>query len=58
MKYILTDKKHKRVPSKMNPKRPTPRHIIQKMAEVGERILKATRPKTESHIRNSNKATT
>ena len=40
MKHILTDKKHKRVPSKMNSKRPTPRHIIQKMAEVGERILK------------------
>ena len=44
------------MPSNMNPKRPTQRHIIQKMAEVGERILKATREK-QSYIQgNSNKA--
>ena len=29
----------------MNPKRPTPRHIIIKMAKVKERILKAAREK-------------
>ena len=38
-----------RVPNKMNPNRPTPRHIIIKMAKVKdkERILKAVE-KTES----------
>ena len=30
-----------RAPNKLNPNRPTPRHIIIKMAEVKERILKA-----------------
>ena len=36
-----------RVPNKMNPTRPTPRHIIIKMPKVKdkERILKATREK-------------
>ena len=36
-----------RVPIKMNPKRPTPRHIIIKMPKVKdkERILKAAREK-------------
>ena len=36
-----------RVPNKMNPNRPTPRHIIIKMAKVidKERILKAARGK-------------
>ena len=36
-----------RVPNKMNPNRPTPRHIIIKMAKVKdtERILKAAREK-------------
>ena len=36
-----------RVPNKMNPKRPTPRHIIIKMQKVKdkERILKAAREK-------------
>ena len=36
-----------RVPNKMNPKRPTPRHIIIKMPKVKdkERILKTTREK-------------
>ena len=33
-----------RVPNKMNPNSPTPRHII-KMAKVKERILKAARKK-------------
>ena len=34
-----------RVPNKMNPKRPTPRHIIMKMPKVKdkERFLKAAR---------------
>ena len=38
-----------RVPSKRNPKRPTSRHIIIKMAKFQdkERILKATREKQE-----------
>ena len=36
-----------RVPKKMNPKRPTPRHIVIKMSKVKykERILKAAREK-------------
>ena len=36
-----------RTPNKLNPKRPTPRHIIIKMAKVKdkERILKAAREK-------------
>uniref|UniRef100_A0A8D1GWR4 L1 transposable element RRM domain-containing protein n=1 Tax=Sus scrofa TaxID=9823 RepID=A0A8D1GWR4_PIG len=32
-----------RVPNKLNPNRPTPRHIIIKMAKVNERILRASR---------------
>ena len=31
----------RRVPNKMNPKRPTPRHTINKMSKVKDRILKA-----------------
>ena len=40
-------RKHRRVPNKMNPKRPTPRHIIIKMQKVKdkEKILKAAREK-------------
>ena len=34
-----------RVPNKLNPNRPTPRHTIIKMAKFKERILKATRGK-------------
>ena len=36
-----------RIPQKMNPNRPTPRHIILKMAKVKdkERILKVSREK-------------
>ena len=35
----------KRVPNKMKPKRPTPRHVIIKMPKVKEIILKAAREK-------------
>ena len=34
-----------KAPNKLNPNRPTPRHIIIKMAKVKERILKAAREK-------------
>ena len=34
-----------RVPNKMNPNRLTPRHIINKVTKVKERILKAAREK-------------
>ena len=34
-----------RVPSKLDPKKTTPRHIIIKMPKVKERILKAAREK-------------
>ena len=34
-----------RVPNKMNPNRPTQRHIIIKMIQVKERILKTAIPK-------------
>ena len=36
-----------RAPNKLNPNRPTPRHIIIKMAKVKERILKAAREKAK-----------
>ena len=38
-----------RVPNKMNPKRPTPRHTVIKMPKVKdkERILKAVRERRE-----------
>ena len=49
-----------RAPNKMNPKRPTPRHIIIKMSRIKdkERILKATRERqqvtyTGNHIQLS-----
>ena len=41
---IKTQEAH-RAPNKLNPNRPTPRHIIIKMAKVKERILKAAREK-------------
>ena len=45
-----------KVPNKMNPNRPTPRHIIIKMAKVKERILKAAREKQSIYIQaNLNK---
>ena len=34
-----------RAPNKLKPNRPTPRHIIIKMAKVKDRILKAAREK-------------
>ena len=34
-----------RAPNKLNPNRPTPRHIIIKMAKVKDTILKAAREK-------------
>jgi len=34
-----------RAPNKLNPNRPKPRHIVIKMANVKERILKAAREK-------------
>ena len=37
--------KAQRAPNKLNPNRPTPRHIIIKMAKDKERILKAAREK-------------
>ena len=39
--------KAQRVPNKLNPERPTPRHTLNKMAKVKdkERILKAAREK-------------
>ena len=40
-----------RIPNKMNPDKPTPRHIIIKMSKVKERILKAARKKKESITR-------
>ena len=44
-----------KVPSKRNPKRPTARHIIIKMAKFQhkERILKAARGKKGSNIQGS-----
>ena len=46
VKKINKSRKH-RVPNKLNPKRPTPRHITIKMQKVKdkERILKAAREK-------------
>ena len=46
---VMQVQEAQRVPIKMNPKRPTPRHIIIKMPSFKgkERILKATREKPE-----------
>ena len=45
--------KAQRVPNKMNPKRPTPRHIIIKTAKFKdkERILKAAREKQRGNYK-------
>ena len=51
--YIQVQEAQK-VPNKMNPKRPTIRHIIIKMAKV-KKILKAAREK-QSHIKELPKA--
>ena len=48
-----------RVPNKLNPKRPTPKHIIIKMAKVEkkEKILKAVREKQRvNYKKNPHKA--
>ena len=42
-----------RVPSKRNPKRPTARHIIIKMAKLQDKILKAAKEETGSNIQGS-----
>ena len=49
--------KAQRIPSKMNPKSPTPRHIIIKMVKDKERILKATMRKTMSYLQWSSHKT-
>ena len=50
---IMQVQEAQRVPMKMNPKKPTPRHIMLKMAKFKdkERILKATREKQVVSIR-------
>ena len=40
-------------PNKLNPNRPTQRHIIIKMAKVKERILKAAREKQRVHCKGT-----
>ena len=49
MKGKDTSPRSSEIPNKLDPKRPTPRHIITKMAKLKdrERILKATREKQE-----------
>ena len=42
-----------RAPNKLNPNRPTPRHIIIKMAKVKERILKAGREKQSMNYKGA-----
>ena len=44
-------KKTQRVPNKMNPKKPTPRHIIIKMAKVKDKNSKGSKRETESYTR-------
>ena len=44
-----------RVPNKMNPSRPTPRHIIIKMAKDKDRILKAAKEKQSPIHKNPHK---
>ena len=45
-----------RVPNKMNPKRPTPRHIIIKMTKVKEN-LKSSKKKAFSYLQESSHKT-
>ena len=47
-----------RTPNKLNPNRPTPRHMVMKMAKVKdkERILKAAREKQSINDKQSHKA--
>ena len=44
-----------RAPNKLNPNRPTPRHIIIKMAKVSdkERILKAAKGRAECYLQGN-----
>ena len=42
-----------RAPNKLNPNRPTPRHIIIKMAKAKERILKAAREKQSIYYKGT-----
>ena len=42
-----------RAPNKLNPNRPTPRHIIIKMTKVKEKILKAAREKKSVNYKGS-----
>ena len=46
-KYIEIQEAQK-APNKLNPNKPTSRHIILKMAKVKEKILKAAREKIKS----------
>ena len=48
-----------RVPNKINPKWPTPRHIIIKMPKIKdkERILKAARKKAVGYLQGSSRKT-
>lgn len=39
-----------RVPNKLNPKRPTQRHIVVKMTKVIETVLKEAREKQEGNL--------
>lgn len=41
-----------RVPNKMNPKRPTPRHAVVKMTKVRETILRKAREKQVTYKAN------
>ena len=55
---IQVQKVH-RIPNKMNPKRPTPRHIIIKMPKIKEkeRISKAARTKSSYYLQGSSHKT-
>ena len=59
MKKFTQIQETQRFPIKRNPKRPTPRHIIIKMARFKDRkrILKASREKTASNIQGSSDKT-
>lgn len=54
MKYMnITIQETQRIPSKVNSKRPTLRHIIIKLLKGKARILKAGRRNESSHTRHS-----
>ena len=54
---VMQIQESQRVPTKRNPKRPTARHIIIKMAKFQEEetTLKAAKEKRKYHTRDSNK---